>query len=103
MPDVVGSSSHIVDENPPKRTKWGPAKLYMPEEHNVQPPTAAALEVRFAQPSTTTAAPQPSTASKMRFVQPPTAVAVGSPLRRDQRRTNNMGVGRRYPSLCGAN
>ncbi|GBM74948.1 hypothetical protein AVEN_35079-1 [Araneus ventricosus] len=54
-----------LDENSPKRAKWGPAKLFMPEGCNIQPSTTAATHPSFTTPEVS------STASKMRFAQPP--------------------------------
>ncbi|GBM20216.1 hypothetical protein AVEN_216640-1 [Araneus ventricosus] len=81
--------------------------MYAPEGHTVQPPTAAAPEVRSIEPSaattpqpstTTTAAPQPSTtttdasqpstAPKVPSTRPLTTPEVlSAQFRRDQRRT----------------
>ncbi|GBN38834.1 hypothetical protein AVEN_265115-1 [Araneus ventricosus] len=47
-----------LDENPPKRFNFGPAKMYAPEEHTDQPSAATAPEVRSTEPSAATA-PQP--------------------------------------------
>ncbi|GBO22225.1 hypothetical protein AVEN_168049-1 [Araneus ventricosus] len=95
-----------LDENSPKRAKWGRAKLFMPEGCNIQPSTTTAAPqssaTTAAQPSftsTTTAAAQPSftttttSAAQPSFTttsaaQPSTAApepsaAAGSPLGRD--------------------
>ncbi|GBO16672.1 hypothetical protein AVEN_149339-1 [Araneus ventricosus] len=77
-----------LDENSPKRAKWGPAKLFMPEGCNIQPSTTTTAAPQSsattaAQPSfttTTTAAAQPSTAA------PEPSAAAGSPLGRDGER-----------------
>ncbi|GBM14484.1 hypothetical protein AVEN_101138-1 [Araneus ventricosus] len=60
-----------LDENSPKRAKWGPAKLFMPEGCNIQPSTTttAATQPSFTTPEVS------STASKMRFAQPPATTA----------------------------
>ncbi|GBL82240.1 hypothetical protein AVEN_252423-1 [Araneus ventricosus] len=93
-----------LDENSPKRVKWGPAKLFMPEGCNIQPSTTAATQpsfttpevsstaskMRFAQPPATTTASQPSTttaaASQPSTTAPEPSAAAGSPLGRDGER-----------------